>query len=115
MTNISAMFDTIKQAIQQYQGSWLICGYACDAMVLGSLIKSLSTAGIWPIPEPPYEGVTFSQLVDSIEGLEIVSLCDKTNPDGSHLAARGHRLNNSFLEQLYRIEGKITGLEYQDI
>jgi hypothetical protein len=60
---IALVFDVIKKAIERYQGDKIICqsprnGYACDGMVLGCLIKSLTAAGIWPIPEPPYKDVT---------------------------------------------------------
>jgi hypothetical protein len=113
---MTSTFRIIKEAIERYRGSKAICsskrnGSACDAMILGYLIKGLSAAGLWPVPEPPYEDITFSQLVVHIEGLEIVSLCDKMDPDSSHQLPKGHRLLDSFLDQVDSVEAKLTGLD----
>lgn len=35
---------------------------ACDAIVLGSLIKGLSNAGLWPIPEAPIVTMSVTAL-----------------------------------------------------
>ncbi|PMD57210.1 uncharacterized protein K444DRAFT_632344 [Hyaloscypha bicolor E] len=75
--NISKLFDFIKQVIERYRGINVICGSAYDAMVLGSLIKGLSAAGVWPIQEPPYHGITFNELASVIADLKAVSLCDE--------------------------------------
>lgn len=51
---------------------------ACDAMVLGSLLKLAQNAQIWPQPEFPYKGVSVDGLKKNILAVEIRTLCDIT-------------------------------------
>jgi len=111
--NISKLFDFIKQVIERYRGINVICGSACDAMVLGSLIKGLSAAGVWPIQEPPYDGITFNELASVIADLKAVSLCDEIDsyvgipisPSG------GHALHILFSYKALSVADKVTGLD----
>jgi len=52
---------------------------ACDAMVLGSLLKLAQNAQIWPQPEFPCKGVSVDGLKKNILAVEIRTLCDITD------------------------------------
>jgi hypothetical protein len=45
-------------------------------MVLGTLLKGCVRAGIWPIPQYPYNGFTIKRVLRDIEELRIRSLCE---------------------------------------
>jgi hypothetical protein len=49
-------------------------------MVLGSLLKAIQKARLWPFPEPPYKGFTVEGLKSGILAAEIHTLCDITDP-----------------------------------
>ena len=48
----------------------------CDALMLGTLLRSASQAGLWPVPLPPYTKTSFDNMATAINGLAIESLCD---------------------------------------
>ena len=48
----------------------------CDALVLGTLLRGASQAGLWPVPSPPYTKASFNNVATAINGLAIESLCD---------------------------------------
>jgi hypothetical protein len=81
-------------------------------MVLGSLIKGLSAEGVWPIPEPPYEGITFNELATKIAYLKVVSLCDEIDSyNGIPIAPSGHGLRISLIDKVESVADKVTGLD----
>jgi hypothetical protein len=51
-------------------------------MVLGSLIKGLSNAGIHPLPDAPYNGHSFAQLRISLETMPVPTLCETMRWNG---------------------------------
>jgi hypothetical protein len=122
-TNISALCGIIARAISKYQGSELICSTshnpaACDAIVLGSLIKTLAANGLWPIPEPPYKDITITDVLLKIFKLTIVSLCDESGstvgkkliPPAFH-SAKGHGLRHLLEDEACAIYSNLTGLD----
>ena len=52
---------------------------ACDAMVVGGLMKATQRAGLWPYPKPPYKHLTVKGLEGDLQSLEIRTLCDITH------------------------------------
>jgi hypothetical protein len=81
-------------------------------MVLGSLIKGLSAEGIWPIREPPYDGITFNKLITVIADLKVMSLCDEIDSHvGIPTSPSGHGLHISFLNKALSVADKVTGLD----
>ncbi|KAE9378226.1 hypothetical protein N431DRAFT_328915 [Stipitochalara longipes BDJ] len=111
-TSVSKLLDIVKEPLEKYQGSDVVCSAkhhrsSCDATILGSLIKSMVSYIIWPIPEPPYEAFTFSGLSAIIDGLRVTSFCQKTNWDGE----KGHGIRKSFQEKVIAIESKLAGLD----
>ncbi|KAI9048630.1 hypothetical protein LZ554_007462 [Drepanopeziza brunnea f. sp. 'monogermtubi'] len=57
--------------------------FACDSMVLGSLLKSATQLGLWPRTSSIYHNSSVSKTLERINALEIVSLCraDSLRPD----------------------------------
>ncbi|KAJ5041070.1 uncharacterized protein L3040_005625 [Drepanopeziza brunnea f. sp. 'multigermtubi'] len=57
--------------------------FACDSMVLGSLLKSATQLGLWPRTSSMYHNSSVSKTLERITALEIVSLCraDSLRPD----------------------------------
>lgn len=78
---ISQAISIIHHIIAEYQESKVHCpriddkGFECDAMTLGALIKSSKQIGIWPMPEPPYNGRSFSDLVCIIRQMKLPVFC----------------------------------------
>src|SRR6185437_4794642 len=51
--------------------------FACSALLLGSLIKSLSTHGLWPLPRAPYDGLSILKVTQQARELKIYAICDQ--------------------------------------
>ncbi|ESZ90739.1 hypothetical protein SBOR_8873 [Sclerotinia borealis F-4128] len=49
----------------------------CDSMVLGSLIKSVTENGLYPLPKPPYTPWSLTSFISKVALLEINTLCFK--------------------------------------
>lgn len=73
---------------------------ACDAMALGSLLRSTQKARLWPFPEPPYQNFTVEGLKDAILEFEIKTLCDISEPTRGFDCHKGKSLPG----QLYRYQ-----------
>ncbi|KAF8865165.1 hypothetical protein BDZ45DRAFT_475371 [Acephala macrosclerotiorum] len=99
---LRAMYEKVESWIEDYKSDRVQCPdnprdkeaeKACDAMMLGSLIKFCTKFGIWPVPKAPYKGVSIYQVLYDIEDLELLSLCDYLHPqqdigrDDSHSVA----------------------------
>ncbi|KAJ5041072.1 uncharacterized protein L3040_005626 [Drepanopeziza brunnea f. sp. 'multigermtubi'] len=85
---ISELLGCIKKVASTYDGSKVNCRknysehtdlkrYACDGLILGTLLKSASSAGLLPIPEAPYVGMSVRQTADKVRGLKIMGMCDE--------------------------------------
>jgi hypothetical protein len=57
---------------------------ACDAMLLGSLLRGCQNAGLWPPPVAPYEGLTFDGVAGKIASFNIQTLCGTMNEVFKH-------------------------------
>jgi hypothetical protein len=70
MYSIKSTIQVIYDLITKYSGLEIICPsidrFACDATLLGSLLKSLAIIGISPRPKDPYLGITFKRLAEQI-------------------------------------------------
>lgn len=42
----------------------------CDAAILGSLIRHDASIGIFPVPPPPYKGISVERLALAMQGLQ---------------------------------------------
>lgn len=91
--------------------------YACDAMVLGSLLKSSRKIGIWPKPEAPFPGRKYKGLAKAIRGIKILDVCNKTSSRrwNSHgPAGNSHGLEDVIEEKLKEVEKGLDGLRLFD-
>ncbi len=50
---------------------------ACDNLILGSLIHSLASRGLWLLPEAPYRGISLRQIAKHVRELEILYVCEQ--------------------------------------
>ncbi len=93
MSVLGHVLKTIYTLVEKYQTPTTICLYpenerspgrrfACDSMVLGTLIKGCIIAHIWPIPVYPYHGITVQDIVNKISSMKIHSLCE-INKEGA--------------------------------
>ena len=125
----SALFDAIgfvQQKIKKYQGPKIHCksrhggqvlaekNAACDALMLGSLLRGSAAMGIWPAPSPPFSAMSWKSTASRIRDLKVVSVCDEfyshstwnpKAPDPSH------GVKASILEVIDTLEERMTGLE----
>ena len=92
-------------------------GYACDAMVLGSLMKSSRKIGIWPKPEAPFSGKKFKDLARAIRSIKVLDVCKKTSSRRIHTlgpSSNCHGLESSIETAMKSIEAGIDGLVLSD-
>lgn len=83
---LSALYQAVNQLIKLYLGPAIHCQQSgiiddqkkCDTMVLGNLLKSASRAGIYPVPPPPYQNISFSELGEMVRCLNVEGLCQES-------------------------------------
>jgi hypothetical protein len=91
--------------------------YACDAMVLGSLMKSSRKIGVWPKPEAPFAGRKFKDLARAIRSIRILDVCNKTRSrrlTSLSLSSNCHGLEDSIEASMKSLEAGLDGLELSD-
>jgi hypothetical protein len=122
---IETAITVIHALINRYMEGQTICDgslddelrYACDAMVLGSLLKSSRKIGIWPKPEAPFNGRKFKDLARAIRSIRILDVCNKSSSRRwvSHGPSNNcHGLEDSIEESMKSIEAGLDGLELTD-
>jgi hypothetical protein len=122
---MESAITVIHTLINKYLDGQTVCdgaweeefGYACDATILGSLMKSSRKIGIWPKPEAPFSGKKFKDLARAIRGIRILDVCKKTSSRRLHLLGpsnNGHGLEDSIEASMKSIEAGMDGLELSD-
>lgn len=122
---LESALTIIHTLISKYMDGSALCDaaldeelrYACDAMVLGSLLKSSRKIGIWPKPETPFPGRKYKGLAKAIRGIKILDVCNKTSSRkwNSHgPAGNSHGLEDEFEEKLKEVEKGLDGLRLFD-
>ncbi len=86
----------------------------CDDASLGDMIRALSKASLWPLPERPYIGISFTNLEELLrdigEGPMCVELQEREILEPS-LATVTHRTNNEKIGSvLNEAESDLEGL-----
>jgi hypothetical protein len=89
-----------------------IGGSACDAMVLGSLLREAAKLGLYPKPRLPYIEKSFVELKKDLRRLEIISLCDKSWKPQKRVDSHGVKALIS--RQLRKLERHLQGLNLND-
>lgn len=122
---LESALSVIHALITKYMDGSALCDaalddelrYACDAMVLGSLLKSSRKIGIWPKPEAPFPGRKYKGLAKAIRGIKILDVCNKTSSRrwNSHgPAGNSHGLEDEIEENLKEVEKGLDGLRLFD-
>ena len=91
--------------------------YACDSMVLGSLMNSSRKIGVWPKPEAPFNGTKFKDLARAIRTIRILDVCNKSSSRrwNSHgPPSNCHGLEDTIEASMTSIEAGLDGLELFD-
>jgi hypothetical protein len=122
---MAAAVTAIHSLITKYLVGQTVCDgslddelrYACDAMILGSLMKSSRKIGIWPMPETPFNGRNFKDLALSIRSIKILDVCNKTS--SRRWTSHGPSSNSHGLEELIEasmksIEAGLNGLDLSE-
>ncbi|KAL5321940.1 hypothetical protein ACEPPN_009905 [Leptodophora sp. 'Broadleaf-Isolate-01'] len=84
---IASLLGTIIGIMGAYNKASVICpsiyndnlesrNYACDSMIVGSMLKSASSQGLWPLPLAPYPGRSIKQTAEETRKLKLVAMCD---------------------------------------
>ena len=93
---IASAISTLTGLITDYQKSTPRCprsgdsAFRCDAMVLGALIKSSISIGLWPPPAPPFTGISFCALTKQIRQMKVPTLCDTTGQTDERYGSRNN-------------------------
>jgi len=118
------LYGMIEQTITRYQRSDTLCPRTdnanlrlqCDYLLLGSLIKSATTLGIMPVPEPPYGNISFDELADKLYSLDVQAICDSIDRpkiNGKH-PKPAHGLKKVIQEKIESLEERLSGLDIQE-
>jgi hypothetical protein len=122
-----ALFESyalIEQTVKRYQKPEVLCPridnpenrLACDAMLLGSLLKSSATRKIYPVPDAPYGEVSFNDLAEKLKGLHVEALCDRIarcQINGNY-PKPGHGLKEVIQQKIATLEERLSGLDIED-
>lgn len=75
----------LHRFLKVYQGPGLICTTRCDALVLGSLTKSMNSMQVLIAPEAPYSKLSFDSLAHSVRAMVILTdnQCENINSRGA--------------------------------
>lgn len=111
---IEGIITVIYDYIAKHLTPDILCSdggdFACDAQVLGSLLKSSLTIGIWPRPAIPYRGITFSRLATQTREMQISDECAYRN-GYSYGRGCGHGIKDTINASIKSLEDQYPGLK----
>ncbi|CZR67620.1 uncharacterized protein PAC_17519 [Phialocephala subalpina] len=114
---IESTIQVIYDLITKYSGPEIICcndRFACDAILLGSLLKRSATIGISPRPKNPYPGMTFKRLAEQIREMQVLDNCGHTSGDGTYYDyINGNGIKDSIEASLRSLEDRMCGLKLE--
>lgn len=92
---------------------------ACDGLVMGTMIKSLSNCRLWPLPQLPYEGFSVQNVAHSLRNLTILSFGDLRSKSLTHYQSppepTAHGWKQYFVNFANKIEGNVKGLDLDSL
>jgi hypothetical protein len=110
---IEGMIKMMHDLINKYSSLETVCsndsGFACDAILLGSLLKRSAALGIWPQPKDPYPGITFKTLAGQIRGMQVLDDCNQSR-SGYYSPVGGHGIKDSIEASIRSLEDRMCGL-----
>ncbi|CAG8978375.1 hypothetical protein HYALB_00010394, partial [Hymenoscyphus albidus] len=80
--------------------------FICESSLLGSLLRSALSLKLWPLPEKPYEQLSFHDVSSSIKKLEILSYCQ-----ANHKGQDGHFIMDGIQREVENIRSRQFGVE----
>ena len=111
--SIDRAIQVIYDLIAKYSGPEIICcnddRFACDAILLGSLLKSSAAIGILPRPKNPYPGMTFKTLAEQIREMKVLDQC-RYAQRGYYTSSSCHKINDSIEASIRSLEDVMCGL-----
>ena len=112
--SIESAIQVIYNQITKYSGPEIICGgndrFHCDAILLGSLLKSSAAIGISPRPTNPYPDMTFNKLAEQIRGMLVL---DEHGGGGYYQSTHHHGIKHSIEASLRSLEDHMSGLKLE--
>ncbi|KAG9240103.1 hypothetical protein BJ878DRAFT_320137 [Calycina marina] len=122
---IRAAVSSLHSLINRYLVGKTLCDgslndelrYACDAMVLGSLMKSSRKFGIYPMPDAPFSGWKFKTLAKKIRSIRILDVCNKSSSRRWTTYEPGnnsHGLEDEIEQGIKNLEKTLDGLRISD-
>jgi hypothetical protein len=121
---IDSAITAVDQMITKYMDGKVNCKhtldddqrYACDAMVLGSLMKGARAIGIWPKPAAPFSGKRLGKLLDEIRSVKILDIYNNQGlgSDSRSPSWNCHGLEDSIKATMKIIEEGLDDLELDD-
>ncbi|KAE8453983.1 hypothetical protein EG329_007759 [Mollisiaceae sp. DMI_Dod_QoI] len=114
------LYALVEQTIRRYQRQDIFClrtrdvecRPSCDALLLGSLTRSASALGIYPVPDSPYGTTCFDKLAIDMMNLNAEALCDSIMPwSNSDPHKYGHGFHDAVKLKLDDLEKRLSGLD----
>lgn len=107
---IDSILTVVHDHITTYLSAKIICSrggnQACDANLLGSLLKSSAVVGIWPRPDVPYHDMAFNSLASQIQKMQILDICTQRN----NYHTVNHGVKDMIEASLKSVEDQFRGL-----
>ncbi|KAL5350927.1 hypothetical protein ACLOAV_004500 [Pseudogymnoascus australis] len=114
---IKNLIQVIRDLITKYSGADTLCDndwWACDASVLGMIIKSSAAIGVWPQPNHVYPGLSYKAMVKRIQKIQIPVICgNPRRPVSDDGDSDLHGIKEFIKASMRTIEDNMSGLELE--
>ncbi|PVH85241.1 hypothetical protein DL98DRAFT_409424, partial [Cadophora sp. DSE1049] len=119
---ITSLLAAITKIINKFNNAEVACRsnfdnaaekkrYACDAMIVGTLLKSAVKNGLWPLPELPYPDWSIERVANGLRNLELMAMCDETFQHWNRNKPKpAHGWTDWLLDEAKRVEETCEGL-----
>lgn len=100
---ISYLIKFVELAHKIFSGKERYCqehdqedSFACDAMMLCSLLKSCSDLGLWPPPRAPFSGRSLTKTREDLKSITLKGLCESRRGRAGTMDGRAFRYHQWF-------------------
>jgi hypothetical protein len=120
LRTLKAAFSAINVWIRAFQYQTTFCKRpddmalrgSCNALLLGSLMRSSLSLGVWPSPGLETYTKICSDTIKNIRQVEVEALCDKVKPYCAQVP--NHGVKDAILMSLAKHERALCGLNLED-